>query len=207
MKHYADQRRDPTPEFQPGDLVLLNVKNFRLQSGLCRKLAPRFIGPFKVQKSASKAKQAYRLELPANLKIHPVFHVSALKAYKYFPDNYTPPPLPSVIDGHVEYEVDCVTKTMKEGKHREYLVHWAGYNESTWENVKNLTNCPEKLSEFWAAKGMPCPHPVPYRVVHGAGSTYPNGLLGTNRLPPGELCHDLQACRLMTGDNSTWQYI
>ena len=81
MKHCADQRRDPTPEFQPGDLVLLNIKNFRLQSGLCRKLAPRFIGPFKVQKSVGKAKLAYRLELPANLKIHPVFHVSALKTY------------------------------------------------------------------------------------------------------------------------------
>ena len=86
-----------------------------------------------------------------------VFHVSALKAYKYFSDNYTPPPLPSVIDGHVEYEVDCVTNTKKEGKYRTYLVHWAGYKESTWENVKNLTNCPEKLSEFWAAEGMPFP--------------------------------------------------
>ena len=58
MKHNADQRRDPTPEFQPGDIVLLNVKNCRLQSGLCRKLAPRFIGPFKVQKSVGKAKLA-----------------------------------------------------------------------------------------------------------------------------------------------------
>ena len=76
-----------------------------------------------VQKSVGKAKLAYRLELPANLRIHPVFHVGALKAYKYFSDNYTPPPQPSVRDGHVDYEVDCVTKTMKEGKHRKYLVH------------------------------------------------------------------------------------
>ena len=74
-----------------------------------------------------------------------MFHVSALKAYKYFPDNYTPPPLPSVIHGHVEYEVDYVTNTTQEGKHREYLVHWVGYKESTWENVKNLTNYPENL--------------------------------------------------------------
>ena len=63
----------------------------------------------------------------------------------YFPENHTPPPLPSLIDGHVEYEVDCITNTRKEGKDRENLVHWAGYNESTSENVKNLTNCPEKL--------------------------------------------------------------
>ena len=43
MKHYADRKRDPTPEFQVGDRVLLNVRNFRLQSGLCRKLAPRTV--------------------------------------------------------------------------------------------------------------------------------------------------------------------
>ena len=55
------------------------------------------------------AKLACRLELLANHRIHPMFHVSALKAYKYFPDNYTPPPVPSVIDRHVEHEVDCVT--------------------------------------------------------------------------------------------------
>lgn len=171
MKSFADRRRDPTPHFDPGDLVLLNVKNFRLQSGLCRKLAPRFIGPFKVLQAVGKAKLAYRLELPSNLRIHPVFHVSALKAYKSFPSNYTPPPLPSVIDGHVEYEVDCITNTRKEGRNREYLVHWAGYNESTWENVKNITNCSDKLLEFWTAKGMPCPHPVPYRVVKGIRST------------------------------------
>ena len=48
MKHYADKRRRATPTFQVGDYVLLNVKNFRLQSGLCRKLAPRYVGPFRV---------------------------------------------------------------------------------------------------------------------------------------------------------------
>ena len=135
-----------------------------------------------------------------------MFYVSALKAYKYFPDKHISPLLPSVIDGHVEYEVNCVANARKEGKHGEYLVHRAGYNESTWGNVKNHTNCPKKLSESWAAKGMPCPHTVPYRVEQGRRSSQPYGLLGTNRLPPGELCHDLQACRLIMGDHSSWQH-
>jgi len=102
MKRFADKHRSPTPELSPGDLVLLNVKNFRLQSGLWRKLAPRFVGPFKVLKAVGKAKLTYRLELPSNLRIHPVFHVSAVKAHNCFPGNYTPPQLPSLIDGHVE---------------------------------------------------------------------------------------------------------
>ena len=61
MKRFADKHRSPTPELSPGDLVLLNVKNFRLQSGLWRKLAPRFVGPFKVPKAMGKAKLAYRV--------------------------------------------------------------------------------------------------------------------------------------------------
>ena len=108
-----------------------------------------------------KAKLAYRLQLPPDLKIHPVFHVSALKEYRHFPSNYTPPPLPTMIDGQLEYEVDCISNTRGEGKKREYRVHWLGYNESTWENVKNLTNCPEVLKEFWQSKDLPCPHPIP----------------------------------------------
>ena len=161
MKHFADRKRSPAPDLKAGDLVLLNVKNFRLQTGLCRKLAPRYIGPFRVLQAVGKAKLAYRLELPTELKIHPVFHVSALKPYKHFPGNYRPPPLPSMIDGHVEYEVDCISDTRGEGKKREYRVHWLGYDEATWENVRNLTNCPEKLREFWETKSLACPHEIP----------------------------------------------
>ena len=80
MKRFAYKHRSPTTRFSPGDFVRLNVKNFRLPSGLCRKLPPQFVGPFKVPKAVSKVKLAYRLKLPSNLCIYPVYHVSALKA-------------------------------------------------------------------------------------------------------------------------------
>jgi hypothetical protein len=66
--------------FAVGDHVYLKVSPMR---GIRRfnvrgKLAPRYIGPFKVLEQ--KGEVAYRLELPPNLSgVHDVFHVSQLK--------------------------------------------------------------------------------------------------------------------------------
>ena len=50
------------------------IRRFKLKG----KLAPRFIGPFKIL--SRKGKVAYQLELPSQLsEVHDVFHVSQLK--------------------------------------------------------------------------------------------------------------------------------
>jgi hypothetical protein len=56
---------------------------FRLQSGLCGKLAPRYIGryigPFFVPEAIEPHKRACGLQLPDNLsRVHPAFDVNAL---------------------------------------------------------------------------------------------------------------------------------
>ena len=44
-----------------------------------RKFCAKFMGPFTI--SARVGELAYKLELPKMMRMHPVFHVSRLKAY------------------------------------------------------------------------------------------------------------------------------
>jgi Integrase zinc binding domain/Integrase core domain/Chromo (CHRromatin Organisation MOdifier) domain len=159
MKAAADKRMRPVPAFKPGDLVLLSIKYFRLCSGLCKKLAPRFMGPFRIVK-ATLSGLAYRVELPNNVHIHPVFHVSALKPFKTS-GPYQPPPLPAIVDGELEYQFEAVIDTRLVRNSRQYLVKWIGYALPTWEPVAHFVNCPEGLQEFWDSRGQPCPHSLP----------------------------------------------
>jgi hypothetical protein len=84
QKSYADQKRRHL-EFQVGEHVYLKVKARKssLKLGNCAKLAPRFCGPFEIL--ARIGPVAYQLALPANLRIHNVFHVSLLKKYIHDP--------------------------------------------------------------------------------------------------------------------------
>ena len=84
QKSYADRRRRPL-EFEVSDHVFLKVmpKRAVIRFGKRGKLAPRYIGPFKILERVGTV--AYRLALPPSLSsVHEVFHVSMLR--KYTPD-------------------------------------------------------------------------------------------------------------------------
>ena len=48
-----------------------------LKTGKCKKLSPRYCGPFKILKKIGDV--VYRIELLEGIRAHPVFHVSKLK--------------------------------------------------------------------------------------------------------------------------------
>ncbi|GJR27877.1 reverse transcriptase domain-containing protein [Tanacetum coccineum] len=81
QKSYADNRRKPL-EFEVGDRVMLKVSPWKgvICFGKKGKLAPRYIGPFKILERIGPV--AYRLRFPEELSgVHDTFHVSNLKKY------------------------------------------------------------------------------------------------------------------------------
>ena len=82
--HQANKRRTDL-EFQVGDQILLSRRNLRHG-----KLDAVWLGPYPIIQRISST--AYRLELPADMWMHPVFHASLLKPYKGEPPTATPSP-------------------------------------------------------------------------------------------------------------------
>jgi hypothetical protein len=76
-KSYADKRRRPIT-FEVGDYVYLKVSPMRgiRWFGVKRKLAPRYVGPYKIIERSGRV--AYKLQLPLEMRaIFKFFHVSA----------------------------------------------------------------------------------------------------------------------------------
>lgn len=81
MKLYADTRRTDI-SFAEGDLVWVQLHPYRQLSVVRRvnqKLSKRFFGPYKVLQHLGPV--AYKLDLPLQSHIHPIFHVSLLKKF------------------------------------------------------------------------------------------------------------------------------
>ena len=75
-KEIADVKRKKHPSFQVGDKVWLLHHNIKTNRP-CDKLDYRRIDPFRIEKQINTV--AYRLELPASMKIHLVFHALLLE--------------------------------------------------------------------------------------------------------------------------------
>jgi hypothetical protein len=145
QKSYADVRcRDLT--FAVGDQVYLKVSPMR---GICRfnmrgKLAPQYIGPFKVLER--KGEVAYRLELPPNLSgVHDVFHVSQLKKCLRVPEEQAP------LEGlegqedltYTEHPVKILETSERVTRNKKIkmcCVKWSHHteDEATWEREDEL---------------------------------------------------------------------
>ena len=153
----ADTRRQEQ-RYSVGDRVLLSTANIAMPRNLTRKLARLYDGPFKVK--ACIGDNAYELELPASVQLHPVFNVSQLRPYHdpsaRFPGRVIEPQPPVVVDGADEYEVEEVLGHRDVRRRREYLVKWVGYPSlhNTWLPLSNLENAMDAVEKYKVAAGI-----------------------------------------------------
>jgi hypothetical protein len=75
LKEKVDERRKDL-QFAVGDLVMVHLNKSRLQKGVPTKLQMRRIGPCKIL--AKYGQNAYKLDLPTDLAISPIFNVQDL---------------------------------------------------------------------------------------------------------------------------------
>ena len=121
--------------------------------GIPAKLQCSFVGPFKIIEIIGQ--QAYRLALPEDWKIHPVFHVSLLKNWRTA-NLQEDQPLPADAVPDVEepyYEIEKILRWRKVKMDKkiikQYLVLWRGYpvEEASWVQASQFSH-PEQLQGY-----------------------------------------------------------
>ena len=146
MKKFADIKRTAR-SFNIGDLVYLRLQPYKQQSVVQRrnlKLSPRFYGPYRVLEKIGTV--AYRLELPPEAKIHPVFHVSCLKEKLGERHQLVVTLPPADNDGVIRPEPEEILhRRLKKKKNHavtEVLVKWKGLgeDEASWVEYSTLVN-------------------------------------------------------------------
>ena len=149
-KYYDKRHRDV--KFQVGDLVLLSTRNLRMK-GTPAKLQKRFVGPFQVLETIGQ--QAYKLALPEEWKIHPIFHVSLLRNWNAAnvqeDQTVSQEDAPEIEEPFWEVEKILRWRKVKMNKKiiKQYLVLWRGFpvEEATWITQDQFIR-PELLRQF-----------------------------------------------------------
>ena len=150
MARYYNQRREPAPEYKPGDRVYLDASDIRTTRP-SKKLSHRQLGPFLIERKVGNS--AYRLRLPLSMKrFHPVFNVVKLTLAPADPipgRRAPPPPLPEIIEGEEEWVVEEIMDSKMMNRKLRYLVKWKdfGIEHNSWEPWDNL-HAPDLVANF-----------------------------------------------------------
>lgn len=134
-------KRKMAPQLKKGDKVYLLTKNLKTRRKT-KKLDQVKVGPFLIDEQRGPVN--YRLTLPPDAKIHPVFHVSLLE-----PADAETPCQTTFHFQPQEQDTWEVEKILGQ-QGQEYLVKWKGFDDSenTWHHKKDLRSCRQLLEQF-----------------------------------------------------------
>ena len=158
MKTISDRRRRDVM-FATGAWVLLSTKHLKPEGSA--KLQRRFVGPFKVLERIGS--NAYRLDLPASWRLHPVFNVSLLKDYRLsrlHPVAESLPPLVPAEDADPDvFEMERILRWRRcsgQRRKKEYLVLWSGYPiENATGNLLPILRVPVAFVDSCVVTSLP----------------------------------------------------
>ena len=129
--------------------------------GVTKKLTQQYVGPFQIVKRIDWL--AYRLEVPNDWRIHPVFSVAQLEPapdlskdpfHRSHPEQPPSVFVESDTDKHKSFEIDRLfnKRTIRKGKSlvTKYRVRWTGYDPEwdRWYNVKNIDNAVDLVRAY-----------------------------------------------------------
>lgn len=137
-------------DWEVGDEVYLSTRNLKTHRP-SRKLANQWEGPFRI---LEKVGHSYRLQLPAGSRIHDVFAPELLfkDPKDPLPGQETPKPLPTIIEGQEEWEVEEIKAVRLYRNTLKYQVSWLGHDpDTTWYSASDLMGSPHKLRDFHQA--------------------------------------------------------
>ena len=160
--HWANQNRQPHPEYKVGDMVYVDARHFASERD-SKSLSMKNAGPWKIVRNIGN--KAYELDIPQQMKdsgLTPIFHPWKLHLAPSSPfsGQILEPELPILVsssDGskvHKEWEVLEVVDSQKTKRYgvqykATYMSNWDEWNSNpTWQPYNNFENAKEKIRKF-----------------------------------------------------------
>jgi len=141
-------------------------------------------GPYRVIRAIGT--HAYELDIPNAIQKHRTFPVSLLHAAADdpIPGQVIPTPLPVIVEGEEEWEVEEVLHSRRIRGRLQYLVKWRGFSAPTWEPEENLAEV-QAIDDYHERYPQ---RPAPAQLE-------PKGGLLSRRLDHGLRCHGSEGRR------------
>ncbi|KAL0186579.1 hypothetical protein M9458_018249, partial [Cirrhinus mrigala] len=152
----ANRRRHPNPPYEPGQWVWLSTRDLRLRLP-CKKLNPRYVGPFQIIRQITPV--SFRLDLPAEYRISPTFHVSLLKpagdpeGVENLDEAALQGPPPVIVDGEEVYRVNTILDSRRRRGQLQYLrkghgslpeISWTPLSPQSSTRITQIDQHPEE---------------------------------------------------------------